>query len=129
MKIKVPELTDVQLSWAVAIALDWKWKVDADKIILARPTKLRNSKKSFDTLGLAHFHPTKSWSIAGPIIEKEQIDVLFFEDEMCWEGRMYTGREIYEFGPTPLIAAMRVYVVSKFGDDVEVPEELCPPTA
>lgn len=28
------------------------------------------------------------------------------------------------FGPTPLIAAMRCYVASKLGDEVEVPEEL-----
>jgi hypothetical protein len=27
-------------------------------------------------------------------------------------------------GPTPLIAAMRCYVASKFGDEVETPEEL-----
>ena len=29
-----------------------------------------------------------------------------------------------QFGPTPLIAAMRCYVASKLGDEVEVPEEL-----
>jgi hypothetical protein len=34
-----------------------------------------------------------------------------------------------QYGPTPLIAAMRCYVASKFGDDlvlfkVEVPDEL-----
>ena len=27
-------------------------------------------------------------------------------------------------GPTPLIAAMRCYVASKLGDDVDIPEEL-----
>jgi hypothetical protein len=27
-------------------------------------------------------------------------------------------------GPTPLIAAMRCYVASKLGDEVDVPEEL-----
>jgi hypothetical protein len=27
-------------------------------------------------------------------------------------------------GPTPLIAAMRCYVASKLGDEVEIPEEL-----
>jgi hypothetical protein len=26
--------------------------------------------------------------------------------------------------PTPLIAAMRCYVASKLGDDIEIPEEL-----
>lgn len=28
------------------------------------------------------------------------------------------------YGPTPLIAAMRCYVASKLGDEVEIPEEL-----
>ena len=27
-------------------------------------------------------------------------------------------------GPTPLVAAMRCYVASKLGDEVEVPDEL-----
>ncbi len=27
-------------------------------------------------------------------------------------------------GPTPLIAAMRCYVASKLGDEIEIPEEL-----
>jgi hypothetical protein len=27
-------------------------------------------------------------------------------------------------GPTPLIAAMRCYVASKLGDEVDIPEEL-----
>jgi hypothetical protein len=29
-----------------------------------------------------------------------------------------------EVGPTPLVAAMRCYVASKLGDEVEVPDEL-----
>jgi hypothetical protein len=30
----------------------------------------------------------------------------------------------HEYGPTPLIAAMRCYVASRLGDEVDVPEEL-----
>jgi hypothetical protein len=30
----------------------------------------------------------------------------------------------YVVGPTPLIAAMRCYVASKMGDEIELPEEL-----
>jgi hypothetical protein len=29
-----------------------------------------------------------------------------------------------EYGPTPLIAAMRCYVAAKLGDTVEIPEDL-----
>jgi len=31
---------------------------------------------------------------------------------------------IHGKGPTPLIAAMRCYVASKLGDEVEIPQEL-----
>ena len=30
----------------------------------------------------------------------------------------------HAFGPTPLIAAMRCFVASKLGDEVDVPDEL-----
>ena len=47
---------------------------------------------------------SSSWQRGGPIIE--HYAPLFYE------------------GPTPLIAAMRCYVASKLGDEVDVPEEL-----
>ena len=31
---------------------------------------------------------------------------------------------VYGWGTTPLIAAMRCYVASKLGDNIELPEEL-----
>ena len=39
-----------------------------------------------------------------------------------------TGAALDIYGTTPLIAAMRRYVASKLGDEVEVPEELRLPT-
>jgi hypothetical protein len=40
-------------------------------------------------------------------------------------GKRYTHKEpCSAYGPTPLIAAMRCYVASKLGDEVDVPEEL-----
>jgi hypothetical protein len=74
---------------------------------------------------LEEFCPSGDWAQGGPIIEREKIDVVFFEDEMCWEGNIYNGSKLYQFGPTPLIAAMRCYVASKMGHTVNVPEELC----
>lgn len=128
MEIKTPYLTDIQLRWAVAIALGWKWKTEEGKIILARPTKIRNSKQTIDRLGLDHFLPTKSWSIAGPIIERERISVMTgFHGISEWRASQVF--ENHEEGPTPLVAAMRCFVTCKLGRDIDVPEELCPPTA
>jgi hypothetical protein len=39
-------------------------------------------------------------------------------------GRLLSENEFACFGDTPLIAAMRCYVASKLGDEVEVPAEL-----
>jgi hypothetical protein len=45
-----------------------------------------------------------------------------------WSAESFNGEGIdvahIGFGPTPLIAAMRCYVASKLGDEVEVPNEL-----
>ena len=60
-----------------------------------------------------------NWSQGGPIIEREGIAIL--QCPRGWAARIGFGGEYIE-GPTPLIAAMRCYVASKLGDDVEVPE-------
>jgi len=37
---------------------------------------------------------------------------------------MNNGGFTHGYGPTPLIAAMRCYVASKMGDEIDVPTEL-----
>ena len=61
------------------------------------------------------------WAQGGPIIEREKIDVLY-EHDLRWVAVPQKGIESY--GPTPLIAAMRCYVASKLGDEIELPTEL-----
>lgn len=67
------------------------------------------------------------WTLGGPIIEREEI---FLAKSILggWTGSIYTQDErvrctLHE-GPTPLIAAMRCYVASKLGEEVNIPEEL-----
>jgi hypothetical protein len=74
---------------------------------------------------------SSSWSQAGGIIEREEIGLK--RNAPCSNGRQWeaspsitakgAGRK-YGYGPTPLIAAMRCYVASKLGDEVDIPEEL-----
>ena len=61
-----------------------------------------------------------NWAQGGPIIEREEIS-LWTEGYTAWEA---TSGGCQEWGSTPLIAAMRCYVASKLGDEVDVPEEL-----
>ena len=93
---------------------------------------------AFDGLGVAYipdprqphfnmaFEPSTNWSQGGPIIEREQI---LIQPEIGKEGcanawNAISMRDTEAYGPTPLVAAMRCYVVSKLGDEVEIPKEI-----
>ena len=79
--------------------------------------------------------PADDWSIGGPIIERERIDLMawnqredgvwfsclgFVHDTPGWDAD--GGNDMKGEGPTPLIAAMRAFVSSKWGEEIEVPE-------
>ena len=71
------------------------------------------------------------WAQGGPIIEREQLHVspeFWISDGWHWVayvlGPGNLDENFEQRGPTPLIAAMRCYVASKLGDEVDVPEEL-----
>jgi len=77
-----------------------------------------------------YFQPSVDWEQGGAIIECEEISISreFSSDRIMWAA--WTPAPIrddaaaFGYGKTPLIAAMRCYVASKLGDDVELPEEL-----
>jgi hypothetical protein len=63
--------------------------------------------------------------VAGPIIEREEISVNWANGQ--WQAHTQNDQDEYEqieYGPTPLIAAMRCYVASKMGDEIDLPKEL-----
>jgi hypothetical protein len=76
-----------------------------------------------------NYDPSTSWALGGPIIEREHITVAAVpagpDAPLEWMGVMnysVAGAERSRaFGSTPLIAAMRSYVASKFGEEVELP--------
>jgi hypothetical protein len=78
-------------------------------------------------LGL--YAPSSNWSDGGQIIERERFIIdghrlrrFGFKARHITERKPRNGstayRSSYAFGPTYLIAAMRAYVASKFGDEV-----------
>ena len=99
MKIKTSELTGAALDWAVA-KCEKNWAFEPDGC------------DSYST----------DWQLGGLIIERERITIWAFDD-VTWRAQLDTATDPLE-APTPLIAAMRCYVASKLGDEVEVPEEL-----
>lgn len=67
---------------------------------------------------------SSSWQQAGPIIERENIDLASpnpIDPSWCaMQWRFHHGMK----GPTPLIAAMRCYVAAKLREEIEIPEGL-----
>ena len=104
MKIKTGELTERALDWAVG-KIEWAAGGDA---------------------GLCEdFCPSTDWAHGGPIIERGRIDIRYIGQTWGAARQLNEYEEPDEwFGPTPLIAAMRCFVASRLGDEVDVPEEL-----
>ena len=81
------------------------------------------------------FCPSTEWEFGGPIIEREKLTVAP-NDQKSYVGQeawtayrietLFTdqGDREYQTGSTPLIAAMRCYVASKLGAEIDIPEEL-----
>ena len=77
---------------------------------------------------LADYAPSTDWTKGGAIIERERISIsprdgyweALYHDNLFQED----GSDYFQMGETPLVAAMRCYVASKLGDEVQLPEGL-----
>ena len=78
-------------------------------------------------LGFMDAYPfSTDWAQGGPIIERDALDLSLVTDGK-WRARHrfdLSQPARIQHGSTPLIAAMRCYVASKFGDEVQIPDEL-----
>jgi hypothetical protein len=120
--MKVCELRGAALDWAVAkcegVAVEisrggW-WVFDSHAF-----PKLSND---YNDSKWQVFYPSTDWAQGGPIIEREGINLTYENGD--WYAKAPEGMHTY-FSYEPLIAAMRCYVASKMGDEVDVPDELC----
>jgi len=70
------------------------------------------------------YTPSTNWTQGGLIVERECIDLQYQGGETdVWAADMFNADSMV-YGDTPLIAAMRCYVTSVMGDEIDVPEEL-----
>ena len=132
MKVKTSDLNGAALDWAVAKIENPEWWEDGymDGDPLA----------ALDMDDGEAYAPSSTWSQGGPIIEREGINLsVDYQDsalsndmvQIGWKGNLWNnsvpgtaGFLQWAYGPTPLIAAMRCFVTSKLGNEVDVPEEL-----
>jgi len=102
--MKTSELTGSALDWAVAKCEGLRTYVEV----------------------VEGFKPSTDWTQGGPILEREKIEWMWLPapDKKNQYGARKPSFSGAMDGPTVLIAAMRCYVASKLGDDVEIPAEL-----
>ena len=124
MKIKTSELTGAALDWAVAES-EGNVRLQYDS---------REGLIICNILGWIPYRPSVAWAQGGQIIDREKLCVgyqhqcdpeyvpLLDPATICW-ARTTAGGYL-KYGPTLLTAAMRCYVASKLGDEVDVPKEL-----
>lgn len=120
MLTKTNELTDAPLDWAVAKCLTLTGA--------ARGVELRDGVPMVldGCWAVAEF--SYNWDQGGPIIEREKIELRYHDVIVAgiWYRDGIGSDECSHkaIGPTPLVAAMRCYVASKLGNEVDIPKEL-----
>jgi hypothetical protein len=105
-EMKTNELTGATLDWAVAKCEGYR----------------------LDLVPEGEYTPSTDWSQGGPIIEREGVGLDQYADYPQWQAftpapEQPSGQAVCN-GPTPLIAAMRCYVASKMGAEIDLPKEL-----
>lgn len=114
--MKVSELTGAQLDY-------WVAKAEEKALPLIRGGVcyvIEHVEAEID------FSPSSDWEQGGPIIEREKITLMSEHDGYCAVARHCKRTDEHNhddcggvwFDSSCLIAAMRAYVASKFGDEV-----------
>lgn len=122
MKIKTSELKGIALDYAVALAEGGEnFRFDT---VSTYWITINGKDRALKASWAQSFIPSTNWNQAGSIIEREKIAIMCPSTGDFWDARANVFPAEYWRGETPLIAAMRCYVASKLGDEVEIPEEL-----
>lgn len=125
-RVQTSELAGEELDWMVTRAEGAKVVNDYGRMKLQFP----NAAALIDISKLSPFITTKNystnWKYGGPIIEDEGMTIgKVAGSKTEWGAEMCQSTDTkvshLSFGPTPLVAAMRCLVASRFGDEVEVP--------
>ena len=109
--MRTSELTGTALDWAV---------LKASKKAIGQPDHLPFNVEWLLMRDAGDFQYSTNWAQGGPIIDREKIELEYGGFE--WWARIKADEDFE--GTTPLVAAMRCYVASKLGDEVEIPAEL-----
>lgn len=126
MRIQTKDLTGAALDWAVAkcegatklwhdTVATWWVELNGEPRALSSGWSARQS-----------WSPSTDWAQGGPIIERE-ILALIRRPDGSWTADNFsvlTRPQHLLFGPTPLVAALRCFVASRLGEEVDIPDGL-----
>ena len=123
MKIETSELTGPALDWMVAECKKVRTYVRPYEHTMTGLCILDADLVDMETDDAQELRYSRDWAQGGPIIDSEDIDIIRVGVNN-FRGRIEGGNPTSGYGPTKLIAAMRCYLASKLGREVEVPDEL-----
>jgi hypothetical protein len=121
--MRTSELKKAALDWAVAKCEGWQ-ETRATDATGSYPWLVKEGRD----MNPKHYRPSTNWAQGGAIIERERLSVT--PRDGYWEAYYHDnlfqddGSDYFQKGETPLIAAMRCYVASKLGNEVQIPAEL-----
>ena len=129
--MKTSELTHDALVAAVAMCEGY---TDLHKIEGRMPHEPQFAmwppRREYGVMELWEIGSDCDWGWFGPIIAREKISIEYMSGAGDAGADVWVATRIEhpafsgEQGSTPLVAAMRCYVASKLGDNIELPEEL-----
>ncbi|HDR9163650.1 TPA: DUF2591 family protein [Burkholderia vietnamiensis] len=118
--MKISELTGAQLDQWVARAEGKCYTTNPREwgnALINHLGRLSIAKTSWDCA--KYFEPSSNWGHGGPIIDRERICVAFRGGKQWVAGYPDWPWEAGYAGTTALVAAMRAYVASKYGREVQ----------
>lgn len=123
--------TAIRVEDALGLALNWLVsKAEGYQAVYTNGSISPVFKQCEAVVSLDTLEYSTNPSQAYPIIVREKIGTAFSGGQ--WVG-FYMKDELDEcdwdfklsmYGPTPLVAAMRCFVASKLGDEIDMPKEL-----
>ena len=108
--MKTNDLTEAALDWAVAKCEGVGYWDKPAKFV-----------ERYQRMNFCLF--SRDWKLGGAIIERESINLWRENARARWCASADEDKPDY-WATSPLIAAMRCYVASRLGDEIEIPEEL-----
>ena len=123
--VKVSELSGKALDYAVAMCEGYSIEKSATVYWL--------TKTDGENIPINRYNPSQDWAIAGPIIERESMTVKYTGSLLEFCAYLKTGDgnftelppDFVQYANEPLIAAMRCYVASKMGEEIEIVQTIC----